>query len=265
MFLVVGQCKVAVAGGGSRLKSWDPLTKLACGPHLLFARGFDGYRTAEVANKPLDCIRMLSTREAKMSETLLQHFNDFPKERAVATPLWQALCPHLNPQAFPTSVLTLPSRDELPIQLRQWAAKLYTLLPSEDVSRPLPNDTAHFSAGQESHRSMLQKLVKVHLTVPCHLIQHLVAIAPLAKDCYQCFRRHRLSALEPVPTNPVENSRKPAHLRGDGVRTHRVGECSDIADVVVSEVPSVFFDVVYPEYGRGFLSDGATDGKQVVT
>lgn len=158
-------------------------------------------------------------------------------------------------------MLTLSGRDEIPVQLRQRSEKLNTLLPSEYVASPLPNNTAIFSASQESHRSMFHVLVKVHLTVPCHLIQDPVAIVLLAKDCYQSFRCHGLSAPETVPTRTVEDSCKPAHLCGGRVRAHRFGECSDVGDVITMEVPRVFFDVVNPEYGCGFLADGAADGE----
>jgi hypothetical protein len=173
---------------------------------------------------------------------------------------------HLSPQAISTSVVPLSSRNEVPIQLRQRTTKFYTLLTSEDVSCPPPNDTTHFSGSQESYRSMVHETVKVLLTISCYLLQDLVAIFPSAKDCDQCFQRHRLSALEPVPTSPVEDSREPAHLCVDRVRTHSVGECSDVADVIVSEIPIVLvlFDVILPENGRGFLSDGTADGKQIV-
>lgn len=141
--------------------------------------------------------------------------------------------------------------------------KLYTLLTREDVSRPPPNNTTHFSGSQESYRSMIHETVKVLLTIPCHLLQDLVAIAPLAKDCDQCFRCHGLGAPKSIPTNSVEDPCKPAHLCGDRVWTHSVGECSDIFDVIVAKVPIelVFFDVIFPEYGRGFFSDGAADGE----
>lgn len=164
-------------------------------------------------------------------------------------------------------MVALSGHNKVPVQLRQRATELYTLLPSEYTASPLPNDAAHFSAGQESHRSMLQEPVKVLLTVPCHLIQHLVATIPLVQDCYQCFRRHRLSAPKPVTAHPVEDSCHPAHLCGNRVWTHSIGECSDLADVIVSEVPRVvvFLDVIYPEYGSGLLSDGTADGEEVVT
>lgn len=60
MFPAVGRCKVAVAGESVGLESWGGMTKQAFGPHLLLTRGFDEDRTAELANKPLDCIRLLN-------------------------------------------------------------------------------------------------------------------------------------------------------------------------------------------------------------
>ena len=173
-------------------------------------------------------------------------------------PTLPRLASYIPPQALPRSMITLSGHNEVPIQLRQGPMKLYALLPSEYVACPLSNDAAYFSAGQES--------VKVLFTVLCNLIQHLVVIILLKQDCYQCFRRHRLSAPESVPAHPVEDSCKSAHLCGDRVRTHRFGECSGLANVIVSEVPRVLvvLDVVYPEYGRGFLADGTTDGEEVV-
>ena len=60
MLLVVGQCKVAVAGESSGLEFWGGMTKQDGGPHSLFTRGFDEDRTAELADKPLNGIRLLN-------------------------------------------------------------------------------------------------------------------------------------------------------------------------------------------------------------